>query len=460
MGQQIESLARFVAETRWQDIPADVQDQAKVVLLDTLGVILAGSEEPEVVNLRARLADGSRGGTTIYARGFPTADPRTAALLNATAGRMLELCETHRFAFCQAAVQALPTILAVGETVGSSGGEALAALVLGYEVTARIAGAATRRRLAHHNGQASLLGAVAAGARLRGFDAAQVSRALRIGANLVLTPSYTNTVAGGTALNVAGGMSGLAGALVPELALAGFEAREDAIELAFSELVGDGFRPEVVTEALGERWEITRNRMRLRACCTPIYAALDALEEILAEVRPSPDEIERIDVATFDFAATMRETEPANAFAARYSLPHAAASFIVLGGTGQASFSADQVHNPAIAALRRRVHVVEDPALTSAAAMMSADPRRRPGRVTLTLEDGRSITRMREIPRGDVEQPPTREELRTKFRELSAPLITPEGIVATMSLVDRFERVAHLGELPSLMRQQSRSEAV
>ena len=55
MGQQIEQLARFVAETRCADIPELVRRHAKLVLLDTLGVILAGGERPEVRQLRERL---------------------------------------------------------------------------------------------------------------------------------------------------------------------------------------------------------------------------------------------------------------------------------------------------------------------------------------------------------------------------------------------------------------------
>ena len=43
MAQQVEKLARFAAETRWEDIPGPVQRHAKLVFLDTLGVILAGS---------------------------------------------------------------------------------------------------------------------------------------------------------------------------------------------------------------------------------------------------------------------------------------------------------------------------------------------------------------------------------------------------------------------------------
>ena len=94
---------------------------------------------------------------------------------------------------------------------------------------------------------------------MRGLNAAETSRALRIGATLVLTPSYTNAVAGATTLNVAGGMSGFAATLAPELALAGFAAQDNAIEEALSSLVGDGFRPDGLLDELGTRWEISRN---------------------------------------------------------------------------------------------------------------------------------------------------------------------------------------------------------
>ena len=56
MGQQIEELARFVAATRWEDVPEPVRRHAKLTLLDTLGVILAGGERPEMRQLRERLA--------------------------------------------------------------------------------------------------------------------------------------------------------------------------------------------------------------------------------------------------------------------------------------------------------------------------------------------------------------------------------------------------------------------
>lgn len=451
MAEQIEKLARFVAETRWEEIPDAVRRHAKLVVLDTLGVMLAGSEQAEVRQLRERLTTTAGSGATVLARGWQSSDPRIAALLNGIAGRSIELCEGHRFESCQGAVQVLPGVFAVGERVQSTGREMLAALILGYDVAVRLAAAMTRRPLAHQNGQAPLLGAVAAGARLRGLNAAETSRALRIGATLVLTPSYTNAVAGATALNVAGGMSGFAAALAPDLALAGFTAQDNAIEQALSSLVGDGFEPGGLLDELGARWEISRNHFRLRACCNPIYAALEALENALAALRPRPDEIERIDVATYRFASVMRNPDPPNYFASKYSLPHAAAALVLRGNAGYGSFTEAVVHDPAVAALRHRVYVAEDPALNA------AFPRLKPARVTLTLKDGRQSTHACESARGDFQRPYQESEIREKFRELARLVLAPQGVTEIEDAVNRCDQWTNVNALTDQLRRYGRS---
>jgi 2-methylcitrate dehydratase PrpD len=440
MGQAIEELAHFIADTPWEAIPKSVREHTKLVLLDTVGVILAGSVQPEVAGVRARLTATGGHGATILAPGA-TSDPRTAAFLNGLAGRSIELCEGHRYVSCQGAVQALPTALACAEWLQRSGRETLAGLIFGYEVAARLGAGLTARPLAHQNGQAPLLGAVGAGARVRGLNGDQTSLALRLGAVLILTPGYTNAVAGATALNVAGGMSAFAGALAPELALAGVAAQPNAIEEAFGQLVGDGFRPEAVTEELGQRWEITRNYFRLRACCNPIYSALDALEDILTEHKPLPENIARVDVATYRFAANMREPDPINYFAAKYSLPHAAAALILRGNAGYQAFTEEAVADPAIAAIRQRVAVREDPALNASV------PRLKPARVTVTFTDGRQVTRLRESARGDFQEPYREDEVRAKFRELAGVVLSPSAVTRVEELVERLDELEHLSDL-------------
>lgn len=450
MSQQIEKLAQFVAQARLDDIPEPVQRHAKLVLLDTFGVILAGSVRPEVRQLRERFATGAGSGATVFAHGWPTHDPRTAALLNGIAGRAIELCEGLRLVSGQAAMQVLPAVLAVAESASSSGRETLAAFILGYDVAGRLCSAFAPRPLAHQNGQASLLAAAAAGARARGFGAVEVSRAMRVATTLLLTPSYTNTVAGATALNVAGGMSGFVGALAPDLVLAGFEAQEDAVEEALGKMVGEGFRPEGLLDELGTRWEITRNYFRLYACCNPIHPALDCLHEVLATLGPRPEDIERIDVATYRFASIMRHPEPSNYFASKYSLPHAAAVMVARGSAGHAAIDDSALNDPDIAALRHRVHVTEDPAMSAVA------PRLRPARVTVTLRDGRQGTHARESHRGDFQQPFAESEIREKFRELAGHVLPAEGVARAEALIDRCDDWSSVRELTGTLRRHGR----
>ena len=446
MGQQIEKLARFVAQTQWEQIPAAVQQHAKLVLLDTLGVILAGSVRPEVAALRERMAGTAGPGATVYAPGAPTHDPRTAALLNGIAGRAIELCEGLRLASGQPAMQILPGILAVGEHARSSGKDLLTALVLGYEAGARFGMAFTPRPFAHQNGQAMLLAAAAAGARMRGLDAAGVSLAMRISSVMMMTPSYTNTGAGATALNVAGGMAGFAGAFAPDLAAAGFEAQPDAIEEALGKMVGDGFNTEHLLDQLGTRWEITRNYFRLHACCNPIHPALDALHAALAELKPQPQDIEHIAFATYRFASVMNNPQPPNYFASKYSLPHAAAVMVVRGDTRHRAIDDSALRDPVIAALRQRVSMAED------AAMSAQVPRLKPAKVTLTLKDGRTTTHAVDSHAGDFNNPYDESVLREKFRDLAGEVLTREGVTEVECAIDHCEHWSHVGELTALLK--------
>ncbi len=274
---------------------------------------------------------------------------------------------------------------------------------------------------------------------------------MRIATTLVLTPSYTNAVAGATALNVAGGMSGSAAALAPDLALAGFEAQDDAIEQALSQLVGGGFKPDGLLDELGSTWHITRNYFRLYACCNPIHPALDCLQQALAELQPRADQIGKIDFTTYGFASVMRNPDPPNYFASKYSLPHAAAAMVVRGHAGHSALDDTAVHDPEIAALRHRVTVTEDPAMTALV------PRLRPARVVVTLNDGRTATHTCDSHRGDFNRPFAETELREKFRELAGAALTPEGVALVEQAVDQCDQWDNVDVLTALCRRHGRA---
>jgi 2-methylcitrate dehydratase PrpD len=216
--------------------------------------------------------------------------------------------------------------------------------------------------------------------------------------------------------------------------------------------VGDGFDPARLLDELGTRWEITRNWLRLRACCNPIYAALDALEAAVASLDAKADDVERIDVATFRFASVMRNPDPPNYFASKYSLPHVAACLVVRGSAGFAAVDDSALDDPAIKALRHRVHIAEDP------AMNQSVPAAKPARVTVTLKDGRQATHACASPRGDCLNPYEPSEIRQKFRELAGLALTPQGVKEVESAIEGLERWTSASVLTDLLRQHCRPE--
>ena len=235
------------------------------------------------------------------------------------------------------------------------------------------------------------------------------------------------------------------------MALAGYAAQEGAVEEALGVMVGAGFDPTKITDGLGERWEITQNYFRFYACCNPIHPALDSLADALAALRPKPNEIARIDVATYAFASVMRNTEPPNYFASKYSLPHAAAVLVTRGGLGFAEIDDTALTDPVIAGLRHRVHITEDPAMTA-----RSSPERKPARVTLTLTDGRQATHECENSRRDAMPVDPEPQVRRKFHEMAAAMLTPEGIAAVESAVNRWEEWVSPATLTDLLRRHAR----
>jgi len=448
MGQAIETLAQFAAGTSWDDIPAPVQRRAKLILLDTIAVMLAGSARPEMRALQAGLAPTAGGGATVFAQGFPAADPRSAAMLNGMAGRAVEM--TEGVYGLQSAVHVLPAMLAVGEQRGATGRQVLEAFVLGYEIAARLSLGFTPHRMAHPNGQISLLGAAAGGARLHGMDAAGISLAMRISSLMMMLPSYNNTVTGATTLNLPAGMGAYAGVLAPEMARAGFFAQPDSVEEQLGVMIGTGFDPAPLLPGLGQDWQMLHNYFRFYACCNPIHPMLDALADALAELRPQPSDIARIDAATYAFGSVMRNPEPPNYFASKYSFPHAAAVLVTRGGLGFSHLDDSALTDPTIAALRPLVHMSEDP------AMNAKVPAFKPASVTVTLRDGRTATAENENSKRDTLRPDPEPQVREKFAELAATMLTGEGIRAVEAAVDHAEDWASPAELMTLLRQHQR----
>lgn len=173
-----EHLARFVTDLGIEAIPAQARDYAKLSLLDTLGIALAGYEEPNThAARRIALQHGGETQATLFVHGrqVPTSQ---AALVNGTASFSHNFTDTTLSCVIHAGPVIIPAALAMGEVTGASGADVLTAIVAGYEVMTRVGNAinAGSARMSHHRkgyhptGTCGVFGAAAVAAKLLGLS--------------------------------------------------------------------------------------------------------------------------------------------------------------------------------------------------------------------------------------------------------------------------------------------------
>lgn len=448
MPDYLDAIISYICKNTFDDLSQDVILSAKEVLSDSLGVIAAGSREEEVKGLISRIVHpGDSQVATLIGAGLRT-ESLKAGLINGTAGTFLELDEGNQFARGHPGIHIVPAVLAVAEEKRLSGKEVLNALVLGYEVGARIGIACKIRMSMHPHGTWGTVGAAVAVGKLLGYNERAMKEIINVSSSLSLSTSRKTMLEGGTVRNVYSGVSGLMGILAWHLVESGFTGERDGLSTVFGSVVSETFVLEKMTEKLGERFEIARNYFKRHACCRYNHATLDAINTITAKLPAGwiqPEDIAKVEVMTYSLAAQLCDQNPRNMLAGKFSIPFAVATSIVHGDTGISSFNEQAVNDPNIRALAQRVEVVEAPELT---AMM---PARRPSRVRITLKDGRELDAESFVNKGDLEDPYTAEELQEKYYGLTDPVWGHETAEKVHAKVMALEDVGDINEMTALM---------
>jgi 2-methylcitrate dehydratase PrpD len=449
MEPALVALARLVAGTSEEAFPVAVRDRAALVVADSIGAILAGAQESEVRRLHAGV-ERAAGPATVLHDGFPRVEPWWAITANGLAGTMLELDEGNRFARGHPGIHVFPAALAEAERLGRPGSALLSALIVGYDVAARLGGGAPIRPGMHMHGVHGAVGAAAAVARLRELDEELTARTLGVAAGLTLGTSWRTALGGATVRNAYAGVSGASGWLAADLAVAGITPLPDMLSEIFGGISGSGFDAAAILDKLSERFEISRNYFKRYACCRYNHPAVEALEEILAEARIAPERIDSIRVATSALGATMSDRDPVGPLGAKFSIPYSLAVRLVLGAwdddCGVEAFREPALSDPRVRALTQRVEVVEDPALTA------LTPRARPARVEVRLMDGRVLARQVDQPSGEFDRPYPETALRAKFVGLTGGSFGPLGAGAAWDLCRRVGELKSARELTDGLR--------
>jgi 2-methylcitrate dehydratase PrpD len=441
----LDKLAEFVTSTRLEDLNNSTIMAAKTVVLDTLGAVLAGSQLTENSNLAqlARDLSGQGRATLIGHRG--RVQPVFAALVNATAGVAQEMDEGNRLGGGHPSIHVTPGAIAMGEELGKSGKELLESIIVGYEVTSRIGTGTRVRPEVHSHGTWGTIGAAAATARLLGFDQTQTRQTMNLAMSMSPANTWTPCLEGATIRNLYPGRSGFQGVMAAYLNRCGFTGVKDGPSDLYGSILGEGFDQDTVVAGLGEpgKFRIQRNYFKLHACCLYNHPVLDAVQNLICREGFQGSDVDYIQVEAPPIVQIMTNPEPENMLSAKFSIPYAVAALISRGVTDITAFYLEEVADPSIRALARRVKVISDPEMNLRHYDYPA------ARVTVLLKDGRTLRESVTSQHGDFSNPASHEELLGKFTRLSLGTLGEER---TQMVVDTVYRMDQLPDVTELTR--------
>jgi len=443
-------LARFVTDLKFDDVPPKALQTAKVAVRDCLGVALAGSRE-EDAKICAEIVrqENAKEETSVIGQRFKTSALQ-AAFANGTAAHALDF--DHSFTLMgQPTAPIIPAIVALGESLGSSGRQLIEAYVAGYEVTAKLVH--SLRDSAHEGWHApstlGSFGAAAASAKLLGLKSSQVEMALGITASMasgVVANFGTMT----KPLHV--GLGARNGVLAAKLARGGYTANGKAIESGFGfyQVLHQGTPiHEEAIEEIGRAYALLSDGVRIKPypCGGLTHQVIDSVLDFRAKHGLTPEMIEGIDVDvvkhTFDRIVFR---VPQTGIQGKFCMPYLVARAIIDGRVGLDIFTDSAVRDQNVLKFAERVQMRLDPNLKK------TDAAGRPCRVTMRLKSGQSYSREAQHAKGGPEFPMTEDELKAKFLECARQAIDQNSAERALADVERLDTLANIRPLCDILR--------
>ena len=458
-------LAEFAIGLRFEQLPADVVAHANRLTLDSIGVALAGATMPWSKGFRAvALRMGGPAEATLCGYG-ERVGAAPAALANAAVGHANDFDEYYAFAPLHPA-SCLWTALALGESRGMSGRELLTSVVLGYDITVRIAEAFFSGPLGERafsvrgfQGQA-LCGVFASTLQagvILGLSPDQMANAVGIAA----------TFPGGTVEFLADGsdtkrlLPGKAcaqGILAAYMAQEGIRGPHSGLEgrRGFFGAYGQDVRPEVVTRNLGIDYSIRHNVIKRYPVMGGNTAAIDSVLEMMRQHGLAASDVRRVKVGTRShfvaysgnfFGDASERYRPTSRFSAEMSLPFAIGCAMSQGRIDFDSFDDAARADPDIIAAAAKVEVVASPELDQQSRFESFCGTI----VEIETASGAHLEARRAAPHGAPSDPLSSAEVHSKFMANSARILTLGQAQELAHLLDRIEALPDIGTLASRM---------
>jgi 2-methylcitrate dehydratase len=423
MTDRISSLlAHATAAAAPERVPHDTAREVRRRVLDSIGVAVAGFDEPAPVAARDVVLQERQGhGAVVWGSGA-RAPAALAGFANATAVRCLDYNDTYLSLEPLHPSDAIAPLLALAETERRSGAELVAAIALAYEVGVRLCDAGSLRRQGWDHVNHLAVGVACGAARLLGLDEARTRHAIALAA--VPHAAMRQTRAGELSMwkGAAAAEAGRTAVFAARLAAAGMTGPAEPFEgeMGYVRLLLGGHidadalaplergdPPRAILDTYVKRWPVEYHAQ----------SAVDAALQVRKELgEGAAERIASIRIETFDagyqiIARDPEKWDPHTRETADHSLQYIVVAALLDGDVTARTFEESRFREPGtLALLRGAVAVEEDPDLSA------GYPDGIPNRVTVRTHDGLELTREVRHPRGHARNPMSDDELSAKFR--------------------------------------------
>ena len=438
------TVADFILKTRFNDLPSNVVNKVKLCTLDTLGAAIAGSGSRSariVEGLVHSMGEGREQATIIgYGRraSLPNAvlvNGAMATVLDSDDGCMSPVGHLGHVGGC-----VVPAALAVAEHLQSDGKAFIEAVVVGYEVYLRTGRILTEPDLKKFSlaGTPGTYGAAAAAGKLLKLAVEEIANGLGIAEAYAPVPRMGRIALSGPMSKEAMSWGAMTGVMAALLAREGFTGP--------GTIYDDNDYDRSCLHDLGKSNELLNVYFKPYCACRYTHAALDIVISLLKERTFASRDVTGVTVECGAGASILNSIRPATIEHAEYSFPFVIGAALSDGEVGPDQMREGRLNDETLLEQVNKVKVIFSEEVNTLL----------PGRfgavVTVETMGGRQYRIKREFPRGEPEEPLTRNEIEEKFRKWATTRMDSSRVEEILSLVKDLENLDYMGRLLELLK--------
>lgn len=446
-------FADFIHTLRFEDIPKDVVESAKLFLLDYLASAMAGYKINRIFNEALWSVVGGMGGkkeSRVFFHKAKLPAPN-AALLNAAYGHGADMDDGNRTAQGHPGVAVMPVALSLTEAHRLTGRDAIVAVVVGYDIFVRLATAMNPSHLSrgfHTTGTVGTIAAGGAAAKALNLNLDKVRNTLGFAA-LQAAGLLEVAESGQMAKPLHPAKAAFGGILSARLAEAGAEGPREPLEgrKGFIRAFADQVDLDILLKDLGKDFRISSCYFKLYPACRHTHAAIDAASNLRRSGVPSPALLEKIKVHVYPAAINLTGSiyEPKNEDEAKFSLAYTVATALTKGSFTLQDLDVAKSFDRETRALVSKIEIISDPLLENRTANI------RGARVELVMKNGTIRQEEVKLPKGEPEVPVTFEDIEVKMKSCADTVFPEERLQAIARTVKKLERLPNISSLTKLM---------